>query len=99
MPAPMGGLLGLAAAKDAAANSSKGDPATFYGARIQSVFAGHGVTCHGVTCHGPNKHKAKLRLDSYEAVMRARRSGLVSPQYSESAFAVVQACGRGEDCC
>jgi uncharacterized membrane protein len=72
IPAPLGGLLGLAAVKDAAANSSSGDPATFYGARIQPVFAGH---C--VTCHGRNKHKAKLRLDSYEAVMRGGSHGPV----------------------
>jgi uncharacterized membrane protein len=72
MPAPLGALLGLAAPKDAAANSSKADPATFYGARIQPVFAGH---C--VACHGPNKHKAKLRLDSYDAVMRGGSHGPV----------------------
>lgn len=82
MPAPLSGLLGFAAAKDAAANSSKVDPATFYGARIQPVFAGH---C--VTCHGPNKHKAKLRLDSYEAVMRGGSHGPVikagAPKESE----------------
>jgi uncharacterized membrane protein len=82
MPAPLGGLLRLAARKDAAANSSKSDPATFYGARIQPVFAGH---C--VTCHGPNKHKAKLRLDSYEGVMRGGSHGVVikagAPKESE----------------
>jgi uncharacterized membrane protein len=82
MPAPLGGLLGLTAAKDVAGNSSKGDPATFYGARIQPVFAAH---C--VTCHGPNKHKAKLRLDSYEAVMRGGNHGAVikagAPKESE----------------
>ena len=65
-------LLGLATADTAANHSSSGGPATFYGARIQPVFAGH---C--VTCHGRNKHKANLRLDSYDAVMRGGKHGPV----------------------
>ena len=72
MPEPVSNLLGLTNSEIAATNSPNGGPATFYGARIQPVFAGH---C--VTCHGRSKHKAKLRLDSYEAVMRGGKHGPV----------------------
>jgi uncharacterized membrane protein len=72
MPAPLATLIGLTASDNAAATSSNGGPATFYGARIQPVFAGH---C--VTCHGRSKHKANLQLDSYDAVMRGGKHGVV----------------------
>ena len=49
---------------------SKADPNTFYGARIQPIFA---ARC--VTCHGPDKHKANLRLDAYQGVMRGGKDG------------------------
>ncbi len=45
---------------------------TFYGARIQPIFAGH---C--VTCHGRDKHKSNLRLDNYGALMRGSKHGAV----------------------
>ncbi len=45
---------------------------TFYGARVEPIFA---ARC--VTCHGPSKHKANLRLDSYRAVMRGGKNGPV----------------------
>ena len=47
-------------------------PKTFYGARVQPIFA---ARC--VTCHGPSKHKANLRLDSYRGVMRGGKNGPV----------------------
>ena len=47
-------------------------PKTFYGARVQPIFA---ARC--VTCHGPDKHKANLRLDSYRALMRGGKDGPV----------------------
>ena len=49
---------------------SKADPNTFYGGRIQPIFA---ARC--VTCHGPDKHKANLRLDTYQGVMRGGKDG------------------------
>src|SRR5882757_4253486 len=52
--------------------SARRCPKAFYGARIQPLFAGH---C--ITCHGQNKHKAGLRLDSFEAAMRGSRRGPV----------------------
>jgi uncharacterized membrane protein len=49
---------------------SKADPNTFYGARVQPIFA---ARC--VSCHGPDKHKANLRLDTYQGVMRGGKDG------------------------
>jgi uncharacterized membrane protein len=49
---------------------SKADPNTFYGARIQPIFA---ARC--ISCHGPDKHKANLRLDTYQGVMRGGKDG------------------------
>jgi hypothetical protein len=45
---------------------------TFYGVRIQPIFAGH---C--VTCHGRDKHKSNLRLDTYGSLMRGSKHGAV----------------------
>jgi len=72
MPAPLRTLLGLSSSENGTADSSRADPSTFYGARIQPLFAGH---C--VTCHGQNKHKAGLRLDSFAAVIRGGKHGPV----------------------
>jgi uncharacterized membrane protein/mono/diheme cytochrome c family protein len=52
--------------------SSKADPNTFYGARVQPIFA---ARC--VSCHGPDKHKANLRLDTYQGVMHGGKHGPV----------------------
>lgn len=70
MPGPLRNLLGVPV-------SPVGDPtigggSTFYGARIQPIFAGH---C--LTCHGPEKRKSGLRLDNYAAVMRGGKHGVV----------------------
>jgi uncharacterized membrane protein/mono/diheme cytochrome c family protein len=48
------------------------DKSTVFGARVKPVF-----TAHCVTCHGPSRRKANLRLDTYEAVMRGGKHGLV----------------------
>ena len=45
---------------------------TFYQARIAPI-----LDRHCVSCHGPEKQKAKLRLDSFEAVMRGAESGVM----------------------
>jgi mono/diheme cytochrome c family protein len=44
----------------------------FYTARVAPIFEQH---C--VICHGPEKKKAGLRLDSFEALMRGAESGQV----------------------
>jgi mono/diheme cytochrome c family protein len=43
---------------------------TFYQARVAPI-----LDRHCVSCHGPEKQKAKLRLDSFDAVMRGAESG------------------------
>jgi len=70
MPVPLRSLLGISASENGTPKSSGADPSTFYGARIQPLFADH---C--VTCHGQNKHKAGLRLDSFAAVIRGSKHG------------------------
>lgn len=45
---------------------------TFYQARVAPI-----LDRHCVSCHGPEKQKAKLRLDSFEAVMRGAGSGVM----------------------
>jgi uncharacterized membrane protein len=52
--------------------SSIADANMFYGARIDPIFAAHCVTCHGA-----GKQKADLRLDSYRALMRGGKDGVV----------------------
>lgn len=82
MPPQLRSLLGIRAFASISPDSPNGGPATFYGARIQPIFSQH---CVG--CHGPSKHKAKLRLDSYDGVMRGSKGGPVikisNPQASE----------------
>jgi len=72
MPAPMADLLGVSAGVEAPPNSPYGGPGTFYGARIQPIFAQH---C--ITCHNRNKHKGNLRLDSFEGAMHGGKHGVV----------------------
>jgi uncharacterized membrane protein len=72
MPARLRTLLGLSAPETSETISSNGGPATFFGARIQPLFAGHCIGCHGHT-----KHKADLRFYSYDAVMRGSKHGPV----------------------
>jgi uncharacterized membrane protein/mono/diheme cytochrome c family protein len=69
MPAGLRHVLGVARNDTV---SSKADPNTFYGARVQPIFA---ARC--VTCHGPDKHKANLRLDTYQGVIRGGKDGPV----------------------
>lgn len=72
MPARLRQLFGLPASEISETISSNGGSATFFGAHIQPVFAGHCISCHGRT-----KHKADLRLTSYNAVMRGSKHGAV----------------------
>ena len=69
MPAGLRHMLGVSDRRTAL---SKADPNTFYGARVQPIF---GARC--VSCHGPDKHKADLRLDTYQGVMRGGKDGPV----------------------
>ena len=69
MPNELRNLLGV---KDGHTSSVTGDPNTFYGARIQSIFASRCIACHGA-----DKHKGNLRLDSYRALMRGGKDGPV----------------------
>jgi len=70
MPNELRNLLGVK--YDLAVSASNADPNTFYGARIQPIFASR---C--TSCHGPDKNKANLRLDSYRALMRGGKDGPV----------------------
>jgi len=72
MPVRLRTLLGLPASEIPETLSSNGGPATFFGAHIQPLFAGH---CIG--CHGHSKHRAGLRLYSYNTVMHGGKHGLV----------------------
>jgi len=72
MPAPLAGLLGVSNPVGVAINSANGGPETFYGAQVQPIFV---KNC--VSCHGRNKHKSGLRLDSFDALMRGGKHGLV----------------------
>ena len=72
MPARLRTLFGLPASEISETISPNGGSATFFGAHIQPVFAGHCVSCHGRA-----KHKADLRLTSYNAVMRGSKHGAV----------------------
>ncbi len=71
-PAPIASLLALGDTGEAPKNSPNGGANTFYGAKIQPL-----LNQHCVTCHGRSKHKSKLRLDNFEAVMRGGRHGPV----------------------
>lgn len=71
LPSPLQRWLGPSNAPTSVSLGGE-NVSTFYGARIQPLFAGH---C--VTCHGQSKHKAGLRLDSYAGVMRGGKHGPV----------------------
>jgi uncharacterized membrane protein len=50
----------------------RSDPAYFYGAHVEPIFVEH---CY--SCHGPEKQKGRMRLDSYELLMRGGKHGPV----------------------
>ena len=72
MPGSLRAVLGIPNAVKVAAKPTNANQATFYDTYIQPIFTGH---C--VECHGPDKQKAKLRLDSYEGLMRGASCGHV----------------------
>ncbi len=69
MPLRLRHLLRLS---DAGLEISSVGANTFYGSRVEPIFA---ARCF--SCHGPHRHKANLRLDSYSSLMRGGKDGLV----------------------
>ena len=69
MPAGLRKLIGL---PPSGAIASRSDPAFFYGAHVEPIFV---QNCY--SCHGPDKQKSQLRLDSYDALMRGGKHGVV----------------------
>jgi Planctomycete cytochrome C len=67
MPAPLRKVIGLSSDPAALPRSN---PAYFYGAHVEPIFITH---CD--SCHGPDKQKNRLRLDTYEALMRGGKHG------------------------
>lgn len=75
MPTPLQTLLGISTDDSAATGGTTLtviDRNTFYGARIEPIFA---KNCY--SCHGPNKQRGQLRLDSYKAILRGGKHGVV----------------------
>jgi uncharacterized membrane protein len=69
MPLRLRRLVGLSDARLAISSSGAN---TFYGARVEPIFA---ARCF--SCHGPHRHRANLRLDNYSSLMRGGKNGLV----------------------
>jgi Planctomycete cytochrome C len=69
MPVPLRKLIGLSSGSTPLPRSN---PAYFYGAHVEPIFITH---CD--SCHGPDKQKGRLRLDTYESLMRGGKDGLV----------------------
>ncbi len=69
MPRPLRRLIGLPVASPAVPRS---DPAFFYGAHVEPIFAEH---CYA--CHSADKQKGNLRLDRYDLLMRGGKHGAV----------------------
>jgi mono/diheme cytochrome c family protein/uncharacterized membrane protein len=69
MPRVLRRLIGLSSASEPLPRSN---PAYFYGAHVEPIFVEH---CYG--CHGPDKQKGRLRLDTYEALIRGGKHGPV----------------------
>jgi uncharacterized membrane protein len=70
MPGPLRKVFRVT--DDTATNPAVGGSATFYGARIQPIFAGQCLNCHNA-----EKRKSGLRLDNYAGVMRGGKHGPV----------------------
>jgi Planctomycete cytochrome C len=68
MPGVLRKLIGLSGA----AALPRSNPAFFYGAHVEPIFVNH---CY--SCHGPDKQKGRLRLDSYDLLMRGGKDGVV----------------------
>ncbi len=69
MPRLLRKLIGLSSDPETLPRSN---PAFFYGAYVEPIFVAH---CY--SCHGPDKQKGRLRLDTYEALIRGGKHGPV----------------------
>ncbi len=69
MPVPLRRLIGLSVISQVLPRSN---PAFFYGAHVEPIFAEH---CY--SCHSAEKQKGRLRLDSYDLLMRGGKHGVV----------------------
>ena len=69
MPVPLRKLIGLSSGSTPLPRSN---PAYFYGAHVEPIFI---TRCD--SCHGPDKQKGRLRLDTYDSLMRGGEHGLV----------------------
>src|SRR5580692_1127996 len=69
MPAGLRQLIGLSSGSTPLPRSN---PAFFYGAHVEPIFITH---CD--SCHGPDKQKGRLRLDTYESLMKGGKHGPV----------------------
>ena len=69
MPGGLKDLIGLSSGSTPLPRSN---PAYFYGAHVEPIFITH---CD--SCHGPDKQKGRLRLDTYESLMRGGEHGPV----------------------
>jgi mono/diheme cytochrome c family protein/uncharacterized membrane protein len=69
MPGGLRKLIGLPSGSEPLPRSN---PAYFYGAHVEPIFVEH---CY--ECHGPDKRKGRLRLDTYEALIRGGKHGPV----------------------
>lgn len=77
MPAALKKLLGVSSTKEGEGASGGGGAAavnrtSFYGARVEPILA---ANCY--SCHGADKQRGQLRLDSYNAIMRGGKHGLI----------------------
>lgn len=72
MPAAVRLIPGMSNYRLADASLARRGPPTFYSRQIQPIFDEH---C--TVCHGESKQKGKLRLDSYELLMRGGKHGPV----------------------
>jgi uncharacterized membrane protein len=69
MPAALRRLIGLSVSSESFPRSN---PAFFYGAHVEPIFVEH---CY--SCHSAEKQKGRLRLDSYDLLMRGGKHGTV----------------------
>jgi hypothetical protein len=67
MPRALRKLIGLSPRSEVIPRSN---PAYFYGAHVEPIFIKH---CYD--CHGQDEQKGRLRLDTYEALMRGGKHG------------------------
>jgi hypothetical protein len=72
-PPPPKKRISAAAELSSAPSGASAKPfVAFFDARVEPIFADN---C--TTCHGPEKKKGKLRLDSFDNVMKGGKDGLV----------------------